>query len=755
MLLPSFQGVPPGTLRGSHEGGPRGARTDRGSCGTVDDFVIRVLIVPDQTDSNARRSSRGVALEVALEHKDERELDELLSFWDGRSSVPSGDRAIPELRRRMSNEKTVRKRMKFLSKKLVDLLKFFLRGDGYRSELAHVTGSQAFSYLSPFELKAAVNALIKRGFLFHANGHKRDNGTSRSGKENGKSSEDTFLVPCELGDVLQAFIWDDDRTVEETFSLKGQLARLVDRRDLDSLVQRFVPDAKGAESHTHAAQLLSQNQTVSERLAKIPEKHHPLLKLVVGTYGGITPRTVLQKKHKGLARWNRKELQDLLEGQLLGTVRHVSLGEFGIHQFDEAVVVYVELLKPLRELLTETPPTVDLVRSLGVDLISDVSAFLSYIEHNPIKLTLSGKVYRTAVRKLEDSFILASTSGFPGDWLFQYLFDFCNSQSMIQRGDDRSVSLTIKGRSWDRTPLDQKLSRLLKFSCGNWTTTEEPFHGVQLLDLYLDAIRELPIGQWVDINAPSFDARSHYLANLDNFGVRDRFQSRFQFAQQSGMRDPHQLAQELSGWARKRLFLFGMLDLGEFEGRPAAIRLTPLGAKALGLEVKEADESSAPLIVNPDFEVILFPDSSSYDVITELDRFAERVASDSAYRYRLTAASIEKAVAEGMEPSSILKTLSEHSRVDVPQNVIYSIGQWAGKVKFVRQTTVSLVRGRNKEVIDRILHNEALKAHVLERLSPTAVLLSRSLPRAEFGALLEPLGIFLEELEEGSEGSNE
>jgi hypothetical protein len=101
-------------------------------------------------------------------------------------------------------------------------------------------------------------------------------------------------------------------------------------------------------------------------------------------------------------------------------------------------------------------------------------------------------------------------------------------------------------------------------------------------------------------------------------------------------------------------------------------------------------------------------------------------------------------VAEGLEPSSILRTLSEHSRVDVPQNVIYSIGQWADKVKFVSQATVSLVRGRNKEVIDRILHDKRLRGHVIERLSPTALLMSQDVPRETLAKLLEPLGVFLE-----------
>lgn len=698
-------------------------------------LVFRGRHLSDQKGTARTPTSRGVALQVALEHKDPRELRELLSFWDGSGASPEGaERLVAELRKRMASEKTVRKRVKFLSKKLVDLLKFFLRGDGYRADLGHVTGSKSFSYLSPFELKAAVNALIKRGFLFSANGF------------SGSSSPDTFLVPGELGDVLQAFIWDDDRTVEEIFSLNGQLSRLVDRRDLDALVAAHVPDAPPAANHVEAAALLAGQSAVGHRLAAVPERYHELLKLVVTAYGGIGPRTVLEKNHKSLARWNRKELQDALESQLLGTVRHVSLGEYGIHQFDEAVVVFAECVAPLRELLQPGTLPIDNVTSLGVDLISDISAFLSYIEHNPIKLTLSGKVYRTAVRKLEESFILNRTSTFTGEWLFQYLFEFCQSQSMIARGKDRTVALTIKGRSWDRTPLEKKLARLLKFSCGNWTSTVEPFHGERLLGLFMERIRELSVGRWIDVNAPAFDARNRYLANLDHYGVRDRFQSRYQFAQQSGMRDPHQLAGALTTWARERLFLFGVIDLAESEGKVSAMRLTPLGAKALGLEVPEGDDvTAAPLVVNPDFEIILFPDGKSYDLITELDRFAERRSSDSAYRYKLTEASIEKAVAEGLEPASILRTLSEHCRVEVPQNVIYSIGQWAGKVKFVSQSVVSLVRGRTKEVIDRILHDERLRPHVLERVSPTALIVSRALQRDELAALLEPLGVFLDD----------
>src|SRR5690606_9252159 len=124
-------------------------------------------------------------------------------------------------------------------------------------------------------------------FLFEANGH--ENGAAAA-----TSRPDTFLVPCELGDVLQAFIWDDDRSVEEIFSLRGQLARLVDRGDLDALVGRVLDREVHVKDHDEATRLLAEQDTVAERLAGVPESYHELLATVVRTYGGIASREALK-----------------------------------------------------------------------------------------------------------------------------------------------------------------------------------------------------------------------------------------------------------------------------------------------------------------------------------------------------------------------------------------------------------------------------------------------------------------------------
>jgi hypothetical protein len=176
-----------------------------------------------------------------------------------------------------------------------------------------------------------------------------------------------------------------------------------------------------------------------------------------------------------------------------------------------------------------------------------------------------------------------------------------------------------------------------------------------------------------------------------------------------------------------------------------AVRLNLLGAKGLGIGLpQDAEHLENPLIVNPDFEVILFQDGDSYDLITQLDKFAMRTKSDNTYHFKITSSTVEKAVAEGMTAAEILTLLSENSRVGIPQNVIYSIKEWAEKVKFVQVSTGTLLRGRNKEVIDRIIQSSRLKEAIVERISPTILLIHQDADPKYLRKNLEKLGIFLE-----------
>ena len=98
-------------------------------------------------------------LDRFLRDRDVAELKEFFSFWDGDAAAPdSQDALIGVLQERMTDEELVRKRLRFLSKKLLDVLRYLLRCDAFRASLSQILGSRLFSYMSQYEVTAALNA---------------------------------------------------------------------------------------------------------------------------------------------------------------------------------------------------------------------------------------------------------------------------------------------------------------------------------------------------------------------------------------------------------------------------------------------------------------------------------------------------------------------------------------------------------------------------------------------------------------------
>src|SRR5262249_40201028 len=138
--------------------------------------------------------------------------------------------------------------------------------------------------------------------------------------------------------------------------------------------------------------------------------------------GGLLPRTLLARGAIDPEGGGRRQVKETLEQARLGTVRHLALGEYGINHFDETVLVFGEVLS--RELerraMAESPATAR-VRSLGVDLLSDLSLLLERLARDKVRFTQAGAIYRAAARKIEDELILSTKGDFQPERLFQFL----------------------------------------------------------------------------------------------------------------------------------------------------------------------------------------------------------------------------------------------------------------------------------------------------------------------------------------------
>ena len=59
------------------------------------------------------------------------------------------------------------------------------------------------------------------------------------------------------------------------------------------------------------------------------------------------------------------------------------------------------------------------------------------------------------------------------------------------------------------------------------------------------------------------------------------------------------------------------------------------------------------------------------------DRFAARVKSDHVHHFRLDRESVRAGLADGLTGSQIVQELSDRARAPIPQNVLYSLEDWA------------------------------------------------------------------------------
>ena len=160
-------------------------------------------------------------------------------------------------------------------------------------------------------------------------------------------------------------------------------------------------------------------------------------------------------------------------------------------------------------------------------------------------------------------------------------------------------------------------------------------------------------------------------------------------------------------------------------GQTGAVSLTVPGALALGRTLPQPQPGDEKIIViNPDFEVIVFRHGPDWRVSAVLARFAERRKVDqTAYHFLLTRVSVEAAVVFGLTAEWILDFLAVHSRTPIPQNVEYSIRDWASKTQVARAFTATLLEVRDPATLDLLMQDPQLKELLVRRISPTVAAL--------------------------------
>jgi hypothetical protein len=508
------------------------------------------------------------------------------------------------------------------------------------------------------------------------------------------------------------------------------------------------PDPEKAERQTRRIyKLYLLDSSLRTRVDALPDDVRIVFDRAVEGFGGILPLAELERLAEEEDVADVDLVRKCLEENVLGTVAPLRVSRYGIEPIERAVVVFHEVVFAIARLRAEEePPTIDHVESCGVDLCSNVGRFLREVETSKVQFTAEGSIYKASAKRIGKSLLDLPGGFLPADALLRFVYKLCLARRLVERCGERALKMSTTGFEFEQLPLQEKVRTLLAFAVEERWSQAEAFHQVRLRRLLLKLLKRCEVGQWQDLLSPAFLARNAYLTKLDEMRAEQHFASRFRGG--SGYvptESAHKLALSLADFVKRRLFPLGIVDLGFVDGRPVAFTLSRLGADLLGAESgDQVGGVRSTLIVNPDFEVILFPGEDEHEVVHTLDRFAEREKSDHVHHFRLTSDSVCNGLADGMTLGQILQELTDRSRVPLPQGVLYSLEDWGARAGVLRLQEDGHLRAGRRELLDRFVELPQIASRVVERLSPTEARLKRVDGIDEIESALRDRGFLLE-----------
>jgi len=687
--------------------------------------------------SRSRAASSGAvsSIDQAVEALPSSDLSELYRFWSGDPNVTVPDDAgvvrrtvlewIEEGDRLFS-------RVAGLGRRLSTLLDIHLSAPRYELTVAELAADKRLAYLSRYDLEAGLAVLRRRALL-----------TSASSSHVRSHGREAHRVPDDLGDSILRQRRSARRGIFDTFTLRGHLDRLYDDPS------RAVRTPKGRVRELY--KMYANENAAVARLGRLPEGLRALIEKVTLEFGGFLPRGLFDRMESELPHWNGRRWGKILEESLIGTCQRLELGRYGIQHADDTLIVFNEItLAWLRRVAVPGDPDAPHDEaSLGVDLVSNIGRFLSFIIDHNVRFTVRGEIFKTTEKRILQDLIPNPGRELERSEVLGFIYHFARHTRLIESTGERTFSLTTAGRDWEPQKLDAKVGALVDYIVEERGLGGEPYHQARMRRIFLRLLKRIEPGIWYDIMYLPFLARNNYLCSLDELAVDEYFEARTQTGQYSPVEDLQRLSWNLVSWVRKRLYLLGLVDLGyDKAGRPVAMRLTRIGARLLGLVETEEDLSGiGNLVVTPDFEVVLFPTGDDAELTHDLDRFCERGVQGHLRHFRITDQSVHRALTEGLGVAVMQETLESNARTPVPQNVLFSIRDWAARAGLVSLSKSLIAHASDPELMARFATDPGVKPYVSGVIDETHVQLKKRMSASRMRTALRDLD-YLVELED-------
>ncbi|KAA3607810.1 MAG: hypothetical protein DWQ01_12035 [Planctomycetota bacterium] len=660
-----------------------------------------------------------ISLRRALVQRPQSELVELHDLWVGGKPSPHRKELVEALCQRMADPVTVqsvRTRLDEASHRVLSLLQSSSRPDGCPFEVLKQRALGQGIQAGP--VRSALADLWAMGFAMPA----------PEGAAGPNGVPEAWVLPRELAFALKQTT-SSSLSPAELLTLHGYLERQLGGNESDSNSQRA----------RRMYRFLAGDSSICARIDELKETLVQPMHRLITEFGGLLPLSELDKLG-GEGGRDVATLQKALEDNSLGSLGELDLESFGIRQRGQIIAVFNEVVMAyLRRAAKIDPVEPAAIASIGVDFVSNFSRFASFVGDQNVRFTVRGTIFKSTGKRIADTLIPNPGREFRRRDILDLEYRFALSFRLIDRTGERSFMLTREGQDFLRKPLLDKQRQMLDWLIEDRDLPGDLAHQLRLRRTTLRYLKRLEPGVWYDAMFLPFVARNHYLASLamEQESLRDGNT----FPVRSSA-DLQSLAWNLFTWIRKHLYLLGVIDLGyDASGRACAFRLTSMGAELLGVIPGRELEGAGHIVVNPDFEVVLFPEEHSHTLVYQLDRFCQRELTDSLYHYRITPGSLHRALSEGMDLNGIVDLLGRLSRTPLPQNVLFSLESWARSDGLVTYYDDGRLECDTPEILDRLQLHPELGRLGFERLSPGTLRLHGEAPQEDIGGWVRDFGV--------------
>ena len=586
--------------------------------------------------------------------------------------APSRSATIAAIAAAMENEEKTVQRLQSLPRKLQDLLEPFFCEPRAALSVTQLFATQARVFKSRFDLEACLASLQREGFLFGCSDRRWTDFDGLS-----------YAVPAELAKCVVEHRRMSRHALKDLVTLQGFLDARHFRARAEKAKEGIRPappaDERAADHARKIYKLYAMGSSIAARRAKLPAAVAEAFLASMQKHGGISAWDDLAAEFEDGQKPDRELCQKCLEESMLGTVAPLQLARLGIQPVESAFVLFHEVvLEELLKHVASHPVVVQETLSCGGNLASNVGRFLRELHQSKVLFTSEGDLFKASHKRIASSLLLLP-GGFLGcDAQLELIYKFCLFRRFIDRKGERALRPTPQGMDFDRAPLAEQQKLLLQNFVEDRTLPGEPFHQVRMRRVLLRLLKRGEPLVWQEMTCLPMLARNAYLAQLDGQQAEEFFAARFAGSGYTPTESLQQLAMNLLLWVKRRLYPLGIVDIGLRDGRPVALRLSQLGSELLEAEpAAKVGGTRSMVIVNPDFEVLLFPGDDVHEAVHAFDRFSKRLKSDHVHQFKLDAASLRAGLAEGLTFDEVLRELTDRARVPVPQNVLYSLEEWA------------------------------------------------------------------------------